>query len=104
MRRIRRPSHATVIAYLALFVALGGTAMASLIITSNSQVDRGTISGHKPPSGKHPNIIAGSINGKDLNGGAVSGGKLAQHDRGSFIDEAAAGDAKNRMFALPFQT
>jgi len=50
MRRIRRPSHATVIAYLALFVALGGTAMASLIITSNSQVDRGTISGHKPPS------------------------------------------------------
>jgi len=66
MRRIRRPSHATVIAYLALFVALGGTAMASLIITSNSQVASNTISGHKPPSGKHANIIAGSINGKDI--------------------------------------
>jgi hypothetical protein len=26
----------------------------------------GTISGHKPPSGKHANIIAGSINGKDI--------------------------------------
>jgi hypothetical protein len=66
MRRIRRPSHATVVAYLALFVALGGTAMASVIITNNSQVDRGTISGHRPPSGKHPNIIRGSVSGKDI--------------------------------------
>ncbi len=33
----------------------------------------------------------------------VSGGKLAQHDRGRFIDEAAAGDAKNGMLALPFR-
>jgi hypothetical protein len=64
--RIRRPSHATVVAYLALFVALGGTALASVIITSNSQVAKGTISGHQPPTGKHPNIIAGSINGQDV--------------------------------------
>jgi Sulfatase-modifying factor enzyme 1 len=75
--RFRRPSHATVIAYLALFVALGGTAMASVIITSNSQVANNTISGHKPPSGKHPNIIGGSVNGTDLATGAVSSGKLA---------------------------
>jgi hypothetical protein len=64
--RIRRPSHATVVAYLALFVALGGTAYASVIITNNSQVDKNTISGHRPPNGKHANIIAGSISGKDI--------------------------------------
>jgi hypothetical protein len=67
VRRIRSHlTYANVMATLAVFIALGGTALASLIITSNSQVDRGTISGHEPPSGKHPNIIAGSINGKDI--------------------------------------
>jgi hypothetical protein len=67
MRRIRSHlTYANVMATVAVFIALGGTALASVIITNNSQVDRGTISGHKPPSGKHPNIIAGSINGKDI--------------------------------------
>jgi hypothetical protein len=68
MRRFR-PSPAMVVACIALLVALGGTAMASVIITSNSQVAQGTISGHKPPSGKHPNLISGSVNGQDLSGG-----------------------------------
>src|SRR5438874_11648068 len=81
MRHLRtrfRPSPAMVVACAALFVALGGTAVAtSYVVSSNSQVGPGTISGHHPPSGKHANIIAGSINGKDLNGGAVSAGKLA---------------------------
>jgi hypothetical protein len=67
MGRIRQHlTFANVVSVIALFVALGGTAVASVIITNNSQVDRGTISGHKPPSGKHPNIIGGSISGKDI--------------------------------------
>jgi hypothetical protein len=66
-------SHATVVAYLALFVALGGTAVASVIITNNSQVAKDTISGHKPPSGKHANIIGGSLNGQDLADNSVAG-------------------------------
>jgi hypothetical protein len=67
MERIRANlTYANVMATLAVFIALGGTALASVIITNNSQVDRGTISGHKPPSGKHPNIIGGSISGKDI--------------------------------------
>src|SRR6478672_8618604 len=67
MIRIRRHlSYANVMATLAVFIALGGTALASVIITKNSQVDKGTISGHHPPSGDHPNIIGGSINGKDI--------------------------------------
>ena len=76
--RIRqRLTFANVVSVIALFVALGGTALASVIITSNSQVDRATISGHHPPSGKHPNIISGSVNGTDLASGAVSNGELA---------------------------
>jgi hypothetical protein len=58
---------ANVVSLAALFVALGGTATAvSYVVSSNSQVGPGTISGHKPPSGKHANIIAGSINGTDI--------------------------------------
>ena len=57
---------ANAISLVAVFIALGGTALASVIITKNSQVDRGTISGHNPPSDKHSNIISGSINGGDL--------------------------------------
>src|SRR4051812_10997296 len=63
---------ANVVSLIALFVALGGTAAASVIISSNSQVAQNTISGHKPPSGDHPNLIAGSVNGQDLAAGSVS--------------------------------
>jgi hypothetical protein len=68
MHRIRRHlSYANVVSTLCLILLLGGgTALASVIITKNSQVDSGTISGHKPPHGDHANIIAGSISGKDI--------------------------------------
>jgi hypothetical protein len=46
-QRIRsRLTFANVVSLIALFVALGGTATAALIITSNSQVAPNTISGH----------------------------------------------------------
>jgi hypothetical protein len=77
MRHIR--SHLTfanAVSVIALFVALGGSAAAVMMITSNSQVGQGVISGHKPPTGKHPNIISGSLGGQDLANGAVTPGKL----------------------------
>jgi hypothetical protein len=59
-------TYANVVATLAMFLVIaGGTATAALVVSSNSQIGPGTISGHKPPSGKHANIIAGSINGQD---------------------------------------
>ncbi len=70
MGRIR--SHLTfanVVSVIALIVAMGGTALASVIITRNSQVGQGTISGHNPPRGKHPNLIGGSVNRADLSSG-----------------------------------
>ena len=71
-------TYANVVATLALFLVVGGgTALASYVVSSNSQIGPGTVSGHRAPSGDHPNIISGSIGGKDLAGGAVGGAKLA---------------------------
>jgi hypothetical protein len=65
---------------LALFSFLligGGTALASYVVSTNSQIGPNTVSGHHPPSGKHANLISGSVNGTDLATGAVTLGKLA---------------------------
>jgi hypothetical protein len=72
-----RLTFANVVSLIALFVALGGTAAAAVIVTSNSQVAQNTISGHKPPSGKHANLIAGSVNSQDIANGSVTGPDLA---------------------------
>jgi hypothetical protein len=69
-----------IVALIALFFSLGGTAVAALIITSNSQVAKNTISGHHPPKGAHANLIAGSVNAKDLAPGAVSGVVARPHN------------------------
>jgi hypothetical protein len=67
MRRVRsRLTYANVMATLAVFVALGGSAAAAVIITSNDEVAPDTISGHNPPAGAHSNLIAGSVNQDDL--------------------------------------
>jgi hypothetical protein len=94
--RQRRHCHLTfanVVSVIALFVALGGTAMASVIITSNSQVAQDTISGHKPPSGDHTNLISGSVTGTDLTSSAVSGSKLAANSvsGGKVLDGSLTG-------------
>jgi hypothetical protein len=66
-----------VLALVSFFLVVGGgTALASYVISSNSQVGPGTISGHTPPTGKHANLIAGSINGHDLSGGIKSSLRL----------------------------
>lgn len=71
-------TYANVMATLAVFLVLGGgTALAAYVISSNSQIGPGTVSGHKPPSGKHANIILGSISSGDLALGAVNQRRLA---------------------------
>ena len=51
-----------VLALTSFFLVLGGgTALASYVVSSNSQVGPGTISGHKPPAGSHTNIIPGRV-------------------------------------------
>lgn len=48
-----------------MFIALGGTAAAQVVIRSNSQVGSNTISGHAGSAG-NKNIIPKSVGGKDL--------------------------------------
>lgn len=74
----RRPSVATVLAALALFVSLSGTALAaSVIITKNSQVAPHVIAGADAPTGDKQNLVLGSVGTADLHGGAVTKGKIA---------------------------
>jgi hypothetical protein len=73
----KRPSAALIVALIALVFSLAGTAEAAFLITSNSQVGPGTISGHNPPSGDHANIVSGSVGTTDLHSQAVTGSKLA---------------------------
>jgi len=65
---------ANVVSLAALFVALGGTATAvTYVVSSNSEVGPDTISGHRPPSGDHSNVILGSINGRDVANDKLTG-------------------------------
>jgi hypothetical protein len=91
MRRVReRLTYANVMATIAVFIALGGTALASVIITNNSQVARRTISGHKPPGGKHPNIIGGSVNSRDVAGNSLTGADV--------LESSLTGDTRKLIY------
>jgi hypothetical protein len=68
-----------IVACIALFVALGGTATAvTYVVSSNSQIGPGTVSGHKPPTGKHANLITGSVNGLDVADNSLRGADIAE--------------------------
>jgi hypothetical protein len=71
---------------LAFVVLGGGTAVASIVVSSNSQVASGTISGHNPPSGDRANVIPRSIDAPDVKINALGGRQ---------IDEAALGKVPN---------
>src|SRR4051812_9763946 len=79
LRRTRRHLGANLVGYVALFVALGGSAGAAVIISSNSQVGPNVIAGAKGPAGSTDNVINGSIAVNDLAPLSVTAGKLAQN-------------------------
>ena len=77
MRRLlRRPSHATIVAYLALFFALGGSAMAAFVVSSNSQIAPNTIYGANKPAGANDNIVDGSITALDIKPSSLGSGRI----------------------------
>jgi hypothetical protein len=79
MRRTRRHlTYANIVSTLTLFLVLGGgTALAAYVVSSNSQIGPATVSGHKPPSGDHANVIAGSVNGIDVADNSLTGADVA---------------------------
>jgi hypothetical protein len=74
---MRRFTYANVVATLALFVALGGSAAAAFVVSSNSEIGPNTIYGAHLPAGKNDNFVGGSIGSSDLANDAVTGPKLA---------------------------
>jgi hypothetical protein len=68
-----RLTYANVMSTLAFVIAVsGGIAYgATYVVSSNSQVAAKTISGHAPPTGKHANIIPGSISYQDIAAGTI---------------------------------
>jgi hypothetical protein len=80
---MRRLSYANVVATLALFVALGGSAAAAVIVSSNSEIAPNTIYGANLPAGKNDNIVGGSVGSSDLASSSVVNSKLATGAVGS---------------------
>ena len=56
--------------------------------SSNSQIGPGTVSGQKPPSGDHANIISGSVNGSDVADNSLRGADIAD-EAASILPDAA---------------
>src|SRR3954454_19558770 len=78
MRRLlrHRPSPAMAVALLALFVALGGSAMAAFVVSSNSQIGPDTIYGANKPATANDNIVDGSIMAVDIAASSLGGGRI----------------------------
>jgi hypothetical protein len=91
-------TYANVMVTLLAFIVLGGgTALASYVISSNSQVGPGTISGHHAPSGKNPNLIAGSVGSRD-----VADHSLTNDDiKGSTVAPDAFGRFHDALMQVP---
>jgi hypothetical protein len=68
-RRTRRISHTTVVAYLALFVALGGSAFAAATITGRDVVDR-SLTGVDIRNNSVRSADVRGVTGADLGAGA----------------------------------
>src|SRR5436305_1728979 len=84
----QRPRHATVVAYLALFVALGGSAVAAKTAITGKQIKNGTITS--------ADIKNGSIKGADLKKDTLTGTQINEAKLGtvpSATNAATAGNA-----------
>jgi hypothetical protein len=93
--KIRRPSHGTVIAYIALFAALGGGAMAASNLSKNSvgtkQLKKNSVTKVKirKKSVTSPKIKKGAVNRSKIKKDAVNGAKIADNTvTGSEINAA----------------
>jgi len=89
---IRRPRASTVIASLALFVALGGSATAATLITG-AKVKNGTITAKdvKNSTLTGSKVKNGSLSASDLSKSAQGSLKGAKGDKGSTGPQGAAG-------------
>jgi hypothetical protein len=88
---IRRPSHSTVVAYLALFVALGGTAAA---LEGKNSVDSGDLRNNQVKSADVRNDTkrGGGLRERDIAANAVGSDELQQAATFGEAGEVLSGD------------
>lgn len=67
-----------VVACIALFVALGGSAMAAFVVSSNSQIAPNTIYGANKPASANDNIVDGSITAADIKAASIGGSRIVR--------------------------
>jgi hypothetical protein len=65
-----------VVACVALFFALGGSALAAFVVSSNSQIGPNTIYGANKPATANDNIVNGSITADDIKGDSIGNGRI----------------------------
>jgi hypothetical protein len=85
LRRIsaRRPSHGTIVAYLALFVALSGSAYAAATIGSGQIKNNAILSKHiKPGEVKGTDIAADSMSSAKVAGNSLTGADINESSLG----------------------
>jgi hypothetical protein len=83
----RRPRHATVVAYLALFIALSGSAFAAHTAITGKQIKNGTITS--------ADIKNGSIKGADLKKNTLTGTQINEAKLGTVPSATNATNATN---------
>ena len=64
------------VACLALFVALAGSATAAFVVSSNRQIAPNTIYGAGKPATANDNIVDGSISGVDIKSNGIPGSRI----------------------------
>jgi hypothetical protein len=82
--RAYRPSHATVVAYLALFVALGGSSYAAVTITGRDVRD-GSLTGRDIRNNSLTGRDVRDITGRDVRNNSLTGADVARLRRGDFL-------------------
>src|SRR4051794_24144899 len=81
-----------VVACVALFFALGGSALAAFVVTSNSQIGPNTIYGANKPSTANDNIVDGSITSNDIKKQSIGSGRVTNNTlTGTQINESTLG-------------
>jgi hypothetical protein len=82
--RLRRPSHATAIAYLALFIALGGSSYAVVEISGRSIVDNSIRSRDLRDNGvRGVDIRRSNVQGSDVAPDALTGADIRESSLGT---------------------
>ena len=95
MRRMfRRPAPATVIACLALFVALGGTSFAAFVVTGKN-VKNGSLTGKDVKDNSLGSADVQGIRGRDVKNNAIGGNQINESSLGQVNAAKQADHATN---------